>query len=123
MDMNGIGTDATMAEHISTVVNREYILRCNAQGRPVQGRAKAEYFTPSPLGQALVEGYDSIGLDRSLTKPFIRRDLESQLGQVAKGEASKDAVVESALIAFKDMFDLTKTEIVKLERAIRQRVA
>lgn len=120
MDMNGIGTDATMAEHISTVVNREYILRCNAQGRPVQGRAKAEYFTPSPLGQALVEGYDSIGLDRSLTKPFIRRDLESQLGQVAKGEASKDAVVESALIAFKDMFDLTKTEIVKLERAIRR---
>ncbi|KAG5359843.1 DNA topoisomerase 3 [Yarrowia sp. C11] len=121
MDMNGIGTDATMAEHISTVVNREYVHRCNAQGRQVQ-RGKAEYFTPSPLGQALVEGYDSIGLDRSLTKPFIRRDLETQLSQVAKGEASKDVVVESALISFKDMFDLTKREIVKLERAIRQRV-
>ncbi|KAG5362777.1 DNA topoisomerase 3 [Yarrowia sp. B02] len=122
MDMNGIGTDATMAEHIGTIVQREYVFRCNAQGQEATGRAKAEHFAPTPLGQALVEGYDSIGLDRSLTKPFIRRDFETQLGQVAKGEASKDTVVEASLRSFKDMFDLTKAQIIKLERAVGARL-
>lgn len=119
MDMNGIGTDATMAEHISTIVHRKYISRCDAQGQP---RGNGEYLAPTPLGHALVEGYESIGLDRSLTKPFIRRDFETQLKRVADGQASKDVVVETALTSFKVMFDLTKAQLVKLERAIRERV-
>lgn len=123
MDMNGIGTDATMAEHIATIITRGYIFRSNADGvQPANARTRTDYLAPSNLGQALVEGYDSIGLDRSLTKPFIRRDLENQLGQVAQGLASKDTVVENSLISFKDMFDLTAQHIRKLERAIRQRV-
>lgn len=120
MDMNGIGTDATMAEHISTIVQRNYISRCNAQS---QSRNNGEFLAPTPLGHALVEGYESIGLDRSLTKPFIRRDFEAQLKRVADGQASKDEVVETALVSFKVMFDLTKAQLVKLERAVRERVA
>ncbi|KAF9896411.1 DNA topoisomerase, partial [Lobosporangium transversale] len=64
MDKNGIGTDATIAEHIKTITKREYVVRSK--------RDKEYVFTPSTLGIALVEGYDNIGLDMSLSKPFLR---------------------------------------------------
>jgi DNA topoisomerase-3 len=48
MDKNGIGTDATIAEHISTILKRGY-----AEKLP-QGLQ----FTPTTLGIALVNGYE-----------------------------------------------------------------
>ena len=47
MDRHGIGTDATIATHISTIQERTYAIR-DANQR----------FLPSPLGIALVEGYN-----------------------------------------------------------------
>jgi DNA topoisomerase-3 len=47
MDGNGIGTDATIAQHIQTIQTREYVLK-DANQR----------FTPTKLGIALVEGYN-----------------------------------------------------------------
>ena len=61
------GTDATIAEHIATVVKREYVMERQ------QGNTK--YLTPSTLGIALVEGWDLIGFDRSLCKPHLRREV------------------------------------------------
>ncbi|KAF9122423.1 DNA topoisomerase [Mortierella sp. 14UC] len=55
MHKNGIGTDATIADHIKTIINRDYVVR-HKQGNEFQ-------FTPSTLGIALVEGYDNIGLE------------------------------------------------------------
>ncbi len=67
MDKNGIGTDATIAEHIAKIVEREYVLERQ------EGRTK--YLYPSSLGIGLVEGYNAIGFDRSLTKPHLRREV------------------------------------------------
>lgn len=61
------GTDATIAEHIATVVKREYVMERQ------QGATK--FLTPSTLGIALVEGWDQIGFDRSLCKPHLRREV------------------------------------------------
>ena len=47
MDRHGIGTDATIAQHISTVQERGYAVKDDNQR-----------FRPSPLGIALVEGYN-----------------------------------------------------------------
>lgn len=47
MDRNGIGTDATIAQHISTIQDRAYATK-NAQQK----------FVPTKLGIALVEGYN-----------------------------------------------------------------
>jgi DNA topoisomerase IA len=47
MDKNGIGTDATIATHISTIQSREYAHRDPQQK-----------FHPTKLGIALVEGYN-----------------------------------------------------------------
>lgn len=105
MDANGIGTDATMAEHIEKIKSREYIFpvsdelsstsngadgyeevtsgRLNALGsrqRPMQKRGRREVFIPSNLGVALVEAYDLIAADMSLSKPFLRKQVCLQGG-------------------------------------------
>ncbi len=47
MDRNGIGTDATIAQHITTIQDRAYAVKDGQQR-----------FSPSKLGIALVEGYN-----------------------------------------------------------------
>lgn len=61
------GTDATIAEHIARIIEREYV--------QATGSGATKYLTPSKLGIGLVEGYNKIGFDRSLTKPFLRREV------------------------------------------------
>ena len=121
MDANGIGTDATMAEHISKIKEREYVNTRPRGRRPRQddddddensdddsapergggrgrgrgraGRARGgggrggaqgggrgatsgvQEFIPTTFGVALVEGYDKMGFETSLTKPFLRKEV------------------------------------------------
>ncbi|KAI7906236.1 DNA topoisomerase [Cokeromyces recurvatus] len=63
MEKNEIGTDATIAEHIQKILDREYVYKEN------------QYFKPLTLGIALILGYDQIGLEASLSKPFLRRQV------------------------------------------------
>ena len=59
MDANGIGTDATMAEHIAKIKEREYVLtqpRGGAGGRGNRGGNSVQQFIPTTLGVALIEG-------------------------------------------------------------------
>ena len=67
MDKHGIGTDATIAQHIDTIINREYVIP------RMDGSVK--YLVPSTLGIGLVNGYNDIGFDRSLSKPQLRREV------------------------------------------------
>lgn len=61
------GTDATIAQHIQTIVDRGYVLE------RMEGATK--FLVPSTLGIGLVEGYNDIGFDKSLSKPQLRRDV------------------------------------------------
>jgi DNA topoisomerase-3 len=61
------GTDATIAQHIQTIIDREYVTE------RMDGRTK--YLLPSTLGIGLVEGYNKIGFDKSLSKPHLRREV------------------------------------------------
>lgn len=69
------GTDATIAQHIQTVIDREYVIE------RMDGATK--HLLPSTLGIGLVEGYNEIGFDRSLSKPQLRREAST----VFKNEA------------------------------------
>jgi hypothetical protein len=61
------GTDATIAEHIAKIIEREYVTEKQEQ--------KIKYLVPSSLGVGLVEGYNAIGFDRSLSKPHLRAEV------------------------------------------------
>lgn len=65
MEKNEIGTDATIADHIKKIQDRMYAYKEN------------EYFHPTTLGIALILGYDEIGFETSLSKPFLRREVRS----------------------------------------------
>ena len=62
-----IGTDATIAEHINKIIEREYVMK--------QKSGNVEYLVPSTLGIGLVEGYNAIGFEKSLCKPHLRRQV------------------------------------------------
>jgi DNA topoisomerase-3 len=62
-----LGTDATIAEHISKIIDREYVMRQKQGGK--------DYLVPSTLGIGLVEGYNRIGFDKSLSKPHLRAEV------------------------------------------------
>ncbi|RHZ46274.1 hypothetical protein Glove_627g32 [Diversispora epigaea] len=110
MDQNGIGTDATIHEHIAKIVERNY-----AKKEPRNGKT---FIVPLKLGIALVEGYDSIGLDKSLSKPFLRREMESSLKLVCEGRQQKDNVVRESLTMYKDMYIKTSTNATNLIKGI-----
>lgn len=109
MEANGIGTDATMAEHIAKIKERNYVVTqaasstaaSNSSENPdpagsVRGRGRGrsrgstnagqrtgsrsasnaiQVFIPTTLGVALVEGYESVGFETSLSKPFLRKEV------------------------------------------------
>lgn len=61
------GTDATIAQHIQTIVDREYVME------RMEGATK--FLVPSTLGIGLIEGYNKIGFEKSLSKPQLRREV------------------------------------------------
>jgi len=79
MDTNGIGTDATIADHIKTVQERQYVVKVGQQNR----------FKPTDLGLALVRTYNHLGHDRAISKPDLRAELERDLGRICRGETDK----------------------------------
>lgn len=110
MDANGIGTDATMAQHIETIVNREYCVK--------QQSGRVSQFLPSTLGIALCDGFDAMGFDESLTKPHLRKETERKLALVASGNANKRDVVEEFIEEYKGAFMRVQQQIDKLKAAV-----
>ena len=150
MDANGIGTDATMAEHIAKIKERKYVETRprgsrgaanaddndgpnavggrggrggrggssarggrggNGAAAPANARAGVEEFIPTTLGVALVRGYDEIGLETSLGKPFLRKQMELSMKEICDGRKSRNDVVRESLRQYKQMFDLTEERI------------
>lgn len=74
MDKNGIGTDATIHEHIKNVQERDY---CKKRGISL---------VPTPFGTSLVEVYQKLGIP--LYKPFLRAQMEADMKAIAEGRSS-----------------------------------
>ncbi|KAJ5390051.1 DNA topoisomerase 3 [Penicillium cataractarum] len=120
MDANGIGTDATMAEHIAKIKEREYVV-VHPRG---SGRSKVEELIPTRLGVALVEGYDNVvaGLPNSisLSKPFLRKEMELRMLEICAGSKSRQEVVQQSLDMYREVFIHTQRRIEMLKAACRK---
>ena len=104
MDENGIGTDATHAEHIETIKAREYVF--------VENRDK---LVPGKLGMALVEGYDSMGI--GMSKPFMRAGLETDLKLICDGVKTKEEVLADQIERYKEIFVISMENAINLDAA------
>ena len=130
MDANGIGTDATMAEHIARINEREYVTARPRRGAttgpapgaaPGAGRGRGrggggatggvQEFIPTTLGVALMEGYDQVGLETSLSKPFLRKAMEAQMAAICAGTRSKHDVVHQNVEQYRAVFQRTAQHI------------
>lgn len=107
MDKNGIGTDATIASHISTIQSREYATKDNRNR-----------FIPTNLGLALVEGYNSMGYQ--LNKPQLRAAIEADCQRVARGEMQKEDAIAKSINLMKNCFENCVKEVHKLDRAMEK---
>ncbi|TFY54110.1 hypothetical protein EVJ58_g9055 [Rhodofomes roseus] len=106
MDKNGIGTDATIAQHIETIVKRNYV------HEKMQGSIK--YLIPSALGIGLVEGYDSIGFERSLSRPQLRRETERRMLNICEGTMTKNDMLVQSIEQYKEMYMRARAEFERL---------
>ncbi|KAK9471085.1 DNA topoisomerase [Dipodascopsis tothii] len=163
MDSNGIGTDATMAEHIETILTRQYAVkvpkgapgrypdpltvdfanapwagsgRGGASGRGQRagrrgarggraargGRGGAAgsagnsgggnmEFIPTTLGVALVEGYNEIGFEKSLSKPLLRKEMEIMMREICDGRKTKNEVVNESIRMYEEVFERASAQI------------
>jgi len=84
MDKNGIGTDATIHEHIKTVQERQYA-----------EQLKSRHLRPSVIGLSLVDAYQELGLE--LHKPNLRGQIERQMKLIAQGSKPFKEVLSEAI--------------------------
>ncbi|RAL51559.1 hypothetical protein DM860_011061 [Cuscuta australis] len=91
MDKAGIGTDATMHDHIKKLLDRFYATK-DPNTR----------FSPTKLGEALVMGYDDMGYE--LGKPYLRAAMERDMKEVSNGTKGKTEVLETCLQQMKSCF-------------------
>lgn len=104
MDSNGIGTDATIHEHIKTIQDREY---CKKVGQE---------FKPTFVGVALVEAYQQVKLD--LYKPFLRAEMERDMTKIAQGERPYSEVLSQEIWEMKEIFNQTSRKIQQMKEAL-----
>ncbi|KIL66374.1 hypothetical protein M378DRAFT_185976 [Amanita muscaria Koide BX008] len=111
MDKNGIGTDATIAQHIQTIIDRGYVKE------RMEGNTK--YLIPSKLGLGLVDGYNKLGLQKSLSKPQLRRETERSMVQVCERTKTKHDMLAQTVEQYKEMFIIVKREFNKIVASVR----
>ncbi|CAA0839526.1 DNA topoisomerase 3-alpha, partial [Striga hermonthica] len=91
MDKAGIGTDATMHDHIKKLLDRFYATKDSSMR-----------FSPTKLGEALVMGYDDMGYE--LWKPDLRSQMESDMKAVSIGAKRKEEILDTCLQKMKTCF-------------------
>lgn len=123
------GTDATIAQHIQTIIDRKYVME------RMQGATK--YLIPSTLGIGLVEGYNAIEFDRSLSKPQFRREVccveshaeitfrilipsilltqtERRMVDVCEGRKTMADMLQESIEQYREMYHRTKNDFARI---------
>ncbi|GJJ12157.1 hypothetical protein Clacol_006398 [Clathrus columnatus] len=112
MDKNGIGTDATIAQHIQTIIDREYVVE--------KKEGSIKYLIPSKLGIGLVEGYNKIGFEKSLSKPQLRRETERRMVQICDGNTSKQEMLNQSIEQYREVFLRARNEFNQVISSVRR---
>ncbi|KAI9362498.1 DNA topoisomerase [Zopfochytrium polystomum] len=108
MEQAGIGTDATIHDHIAKVQEREYANKEN------------EYFFPTTLGMGLVLGYKKMDMVLSLSKPHLRSHMEAGVKSIANGTRSKAEMLEENIRVYSEAFRVASTKFHEMEAALHE---
>lgn len=137
MDKHGIGTDASIPQHIKNIQERHYVDVCGpgidgergqlikvnkffgknqrGGGRPQQqDRPTSRHMVPRGFGLSFLACFED--LDVELCEPGIRSYMEQQVQNIATGETEKNEVVSSNLKLFRDKFLYFRDHMEKVNR-------
>lgn len=109
MDKHGIGTDATHAEHINTIKEREYV-----------GVVQQGHIVPGVLGMGLVDGYEAANLP--LAQPKLRADLEKDLKCICDGTKDPNAVLADQIKIYKDVYKVITQKALAMDEKMGVRL-
>ena len=107
MEKNGIGTDATHAEHIEKIKSRNYIQETTDRR-----------LAPCELGIGLVDGYDEMGYEMS--KPFLRAALETDLQGISNGNKDSKQVLQQQISQYERVFVESVRNVNKLTNSVEK---
>jgi DNA topoisomerase-3 len=107
MERHGIGTDATMATHIETILERNY-----ARKLP------PDRFEPTALGVALVMGFEKAGLD--LHKPHLRAAMEAEMRRISAGARARGDVVAQGVVTMRGLFEQLRRAAPALDEVMQR---
>jgi DNA topoisomerase-3 len=102
MEKHGVGTDASIPTHINNITVRNYVSL--GSGRTL---------VPTALGVVLVHGY--LRIDPGLVLPDVRAAIEQFCDQIAKGSATKEAVIAHSLANFEQKFRYFAAKIEQMD--------
>jgi DNA topoisomerase-3 len=106
MDSNSIGTDATIAQHIKTVLDRKYAIK------------KGNVYEPLLLGIALIEAYNDIGF--KLSQPHLRAKMENEMKKISLGTKSKELVLMETLQMYKSVYVEVVKSVSKMDLVLKK---
>ncbi|KAI5192731.1 DNA topoisomerase III, partial [Nematocida sp. AWRm77] len=104
MDANGIGTDATIHDHIQKIKEREYIQIHN-------GNRLASTW----IGKGLIRGYKEAGL--SIHQPHLRKEFEASLKKIERQETLPGTVVEEQITLYRGIYADIEKSLPKFKEA------
>ena len=109
MKRYGIGTDATMQDHIHTNVERRYFA------------IREKRCIPTPLGRALL--LSLLEAAPQLVMPEVRGRMERALAAIARGEEEPGDVVKEVLEEFLGYYDQLKSRLPAFSQRLREALA
>eukprot|EP00039_Didymoeca_costata_P011259 m.157356 g.157356 ORF g.157356 m.157356 type:complete len:1099 (-) comp15115_c1_seq3:280-3576(-) len=116
MDKHGIGTDASIPQHIQTIVDRQYVSVVETESDNTGNNSGKgpihRLLVPTPLGLALVGSLQEVA--SSLITPSLRSTMEQQLVLIAEGKMSKTNVMDENLAKFLHKYDEVVTLLPKM---------
>lgn len=142
MDKHGIGTDASIPQHVQNIIDRKYAIVCGPGEDGKSGnrilseqeiyqkkwgkrgdpnfqpeRPASRHMVPTGLGCAMIGGFEKI--DRELCEPAVRAFMERQVGMIADGSESLQDVLTQNLQLFHTKFLAFRDNMAPLEQMLR----
>lgn len=138
MDKHGIGTDASIPQHIQNICDRNYVIVCGpgedgkrgeaipkggkkggkGKGKQQKGKGgndkpQSRHMVPTPLGLSFCAAFEE--LDSELCRPPIRAFMEKQMSKIAEGILEKDEVVSENIKLFLTKFQSFRDRLAQTE--------
>lgn len=107
MDNNGIGTDATIHDHIQRIKEREYVTV-----------VEKNHLKSTWLGCALIRGYQSMGLE--IDKPDLRKSFEAGLKQICAGKLNPHHFAQAELAQYERIYRQIEGKVQDLKQALAE---